>query len=357
MKTKFEKITSLVKNGEAILLTCVQSIRWLSGFNYTDGYALVTNENCYVFADFRYIEAARATVKAPSTVVMLEGGKKCASEYLAKHGIKRIYFEDRFMTCAELAEWKNAYPKIEFTEAGGRVDTLREFKDKDEVALIVAAQRIAEKAYDHILDYISPERTEVEVALELEYFMRSQGATGISFETIAVSGKASSLPHGVPRNIPLEKGFLTMDYGAEVDGYRSDMTRTVCIGKADEEMKLIYNTVLRAQLEAEKVLRAGYKCFDADKVARDIITEAGYGPCFGHSLGHGVGLFIHEEPRLSPAKNLKTKLTPGHVITIEPGIYIEGKYGVRIEDMAYIEEDGSATILTDCPKELTELCI
>lgn len=355
MNTKAEKIMKTVERGQALLLTCTESIRWLSGFNYTDGFAVITSEACYLFADFRYIEAARAAVKPPLQVVLLSGGIGCAREVLGRHSVQSILFEDRFMTVAELSRWKRAYEGIEFIPAGGTADRLREFKDEAEVERITAAQRIAEQAFSHILDYITPERTEVEVALELEYFMRSLGATGVAFETIAVSGRASSLPHGVPRNVTLERGFLTMDYGAEVDGYRSDMTRTVCIGHADEQMKQIYDTVLRAQLEAERVLRAGKRCCDVDKVARDIIADAGYGKNFGHSLGHGVGLFVHEEPRLSPG--CETLLAPGHVVTVEPGIYLEGQYGVRIEDMAYIEESGCARILTDCPKELIELCL
>ena len=259
------------------------------------------------------------------------------------------------MTCAELERWKKQYPACTFEPIRGSFDALREVKTPDEVALIESAQHIAEQAFDHILEFISPERTETEVALELDFFMRRSGADGIAFQTIAVSGSASSLPHGVPRNIPLEHGFLTMDYGAEVSGYRSDMTRTVCIGRADEEMRTIYGTVLRAQLAAESALRAGMLCSEADGIARKIIDDAGYGKCFGHSLGHGVGLFIHEAPNLSPHAG-ERRLHPGNIVTVEPGIYIEGRCGVRIEDMALIEE-GGARILTSCPKELIELCV
>ena len=202
---------------------------------------------------------------------------------------------------------------------------------------------------------ITPDRTEIEVALELEFFMRAHGSEGTAFETIAVSGTNSSRPHGTPRDVKLEKGFFTMDFGARVDGYCSDMTRTVVIGKADEEMKRLYNTVLLAQTSAIDALRAGMKCFDADKVARDIIENAGYKGCFGHSLGHGVGLFIHETPRLSPASAESELLLPGHVVTVEPGIYIEGKYGCRIEDMVTVLADGTIHDFTQSPKELIEL--
>ena len=199
---------------------------------------------------------------------------------------------------------------------------------------------------------MTPNMTEIEVALELEYGMRKFGAEKPSFDTIAVSGSASSLPHGEPRNIKLEKGFLTLDYGALYQGYCSDMTRTIVIGKADDEMKKVYNTVLKAQLAALDFVAAGKKGCDCDKVARDIIYGAGYEGCFGHSLGHGVGMFIHENPRL--AGMWDKPLEVGAIVTVEPGIYIEGKYGVRIEDMVWLKENESVN-LTKAPKELIEL--
>lgn len=351
---KADKACALVGKGEALILTCPENIRYLCGFDYTDGFALVLCERIIIFADSRYIEAARAQISAPIEVVLLDSGKNTAEPLLRDAGAKRIFYEDRYMTCSELESWRRQLPACEFEPIRNAFDALRETKTADEVELIVRAQRIAERAFDHILGFITADKTEVEVALELEYFMRRSGATGTAFQTIAVSGKASSLPHGVPRDRPLERGFLTMDFGAELSGYRSDMTRTVCIGRADGKMKDIYGIVLRAQLQAERALRAGMLCSEADKIARDIITESGYGDCFGHSLGHGVGLFIHEAPNLSPRAGDK-RLTAGNVVTVEPGIYIEGRYGVRIEDMALIEDRG-ASILTQCPKELIELC-
>lgn len=277
-----------------------------------------------------------------------------AGEVFKRHGIKRVFYEDRFMTCSAYNKWHLDFPDMVFSPACAMIDQLREYKDSEEVESIIAAQRIAEKAFEHILDYIDPSRTEMDIALELEFFMRQHGAESEAFETIAVSGSASSLPHGVPRRCKLERGFLTMDYGASVNGYCSDMTRTVCIGEPDEEMKRIYNIVLEAQLAALDMIRAGVKCFDADKTARDIISENGYGECFGHSLGHGVGIFIHEMPNLSTGAGEKI-LEPGHVVTVEPGIYIEGRYGVRIEDMVVIRENGIAEDITRAPKELIVL--
>jgi len=181
------------------------------------------------------------------------------------------------------------------------------------------------------------------------------GSEGVAFETIAVSGSASSLPHGVPRNVKLERGFLTMDFGAKRDGYCSDMTRTVVIGKADEDIKRLYNTVLQAQTAALDFIKEGVSCKEADTVARDIIDNAGYKGYFGHSLGHGVGMYIHESPRFSQAVAPDYKLQRGHIVTVEPGIYIEGLYGCRIEDMIGIMPDGSMYNFTHSRKDLIEL--
>lgn len=354
--TRLEKlIARLDEKTDAVLVTSEKSIRWLTGFNYTDGYVIVTQDKSYLFADFRYIEAAKKEADDQFELVLLKRrSSEQAEEIFKRHQIKRVFYEDRFMTCSSYNMWSLNFPEIVFSPACAMIDQLREYKDKEEIESIISAQRIAEKAFEHILNYISPSRTEIDVALELEFFMRQNGAEAAAFETIAVSGSASSLPHGVPRRCKLERGFLTMDYGALVNGYCSDMTRTVCIGEPDEEMKTVYDTVLAAQLAALDMIRGGVKCFDADKTARDLIAGKGYGECFGHSLGHGVGIFIHEMPNLSTAAGEK-RLEPGHVVTVEPGIYIEGRYGVRIEDMVVIAEDGTAENITKASKELIVL--
>ena len=194
--------------------------------------------------------------------------------------------------------------------------------------------------------------TELDVAVELEYAMRKNGASAFAFDTISVSGDASALPHGTPRNVKLREGFLTMDFGAKFDGYCSDMTRTIVIGKADEEIKKVYNTVLSAQLAALDYLKPGADCGEADKIARDIIN-AEYNGTFGHSLGHSVGLFIHESPRLY-SRGFGRKLNVGEILTVEPGIYLFGKYGCRIEDMVAITENGIHNF-THSTKELIEI--
>ena len=233
------------------------------------------------------------------------------------------------------------------------LEEIRAVKTEDEIEKIVRAQRIAEEAFDALLKNIRPDMTETDVADELEYQMKKRGSRKPSFDTIAVSGSNSSSPHGVPRNVTLEKGFLTMDFGAMCEGYHSDMTRTIVIGKADAEMKRLYDTVLEAQLAALAAIREGESNAAMDKIARDIIDGAGYEGCFGHSLGHGVGLKIHETPGLSWGAGDRT-LKRMELVTVEPGIYIEGKYGCRIEDMMVVTENGGRN-LTNAPKEMIEI--
>ncbi len=233
------------------------------------------------------------------------------------------------------------------------IDGLRMKKTEYEVQAVTKAQRIAEKALDHILGFIKEGVTEREIALELDFFMLKNGAEDISFETIAISGANTSKPHGVPTDKRVQNGdFITMDYGAVINGYHSDMTRTVAVGEVGDEQVKIYNTVLQAQLKALSVLKAGIKCADADAAARDLIKAEGYGDYFRHSTGHGVGLEIHAKPNLSPLS--KQVLEVGNIVTVEPGIYIPGKFGVRIEDMATITKN-SCVNLTKSTKELVKL--
>lgn len=339
---------------DGMLVSCETNIRYLCGFDYTDGYAVVTRGKSYVLADFRYIEAAREESGEGWEVVLLTGNRQnLISSLFDENGAKRIAFEDTNVTVSSFEGMKKNYPSYEWVPAGNVIERLREYKDDSEIDTIIAAQRIAEQAFDHILGYINPDRTETDVALELEFYMRSHGASGSAFDVIAASGSASSRPHAVPRKCRLEKGFITMDFGAVINGYRSDMTRTVCLGKADDEMKRMYSTCLEAQLAALEIMNEGVKLAECDKVARDIIDNAGYKGCFGHSLGHGVGLYIHEAPGVHGGAGEKL-LTRGHVVTCEPGIYVEGKYGVRIEDMVVCSSRGAENI-TKAPKQLIEL--
>lgn len=342
----------LPEDVDALLVTCEKHQRYLSGLNYTDGYVLVGHEHAWLLADFRYIEVAKRCESDDLTVIQLENRKVNLGNLFADHRLKRIGFEDAFLTYGALEGLKKTFPTVEFVPCGGHIERMRECKTADEVENMIAAQRIAERALERLLTLMTPDMTEIDVSLELDYGMRKFGAEKPGFDTIAVSGTASSQPHGEPRNVKLEKGFLTMDFGALVGGYCSDMTRTIVIGKADDEMKRVYNTVLQAQLAALDYVAVGKTGASCDKVARDIIDNAGYRGCFGHSLGHGVGMFIHEEPRLSFTWD--KPLEVGNIVTVEPGIYLEGKYGVRIEDMVWLTENGTVN-LTKAPKDLIEL--
>lgn len=341
-------------NIDGVLLTSPINQFYITDFKYEDGYVLVTRNQSYLFADSRYLEAAQNCELPDIEIVRIKGKQ---SEYLGdimkKESLKTIGFEDSVMTCSVLENLKKNLLDYEFVPIGDLINNLREYKDEREIADITAAQRIAESAFDHILGYITTDKTEIDIALELEFFMRSHGSQGSAFDIIAVSGSASSLPHGVPRNCKLERGFFTMDFGAVVNGYRSDMTRTISIGKATDKMKNIYEIVLNAQLTACDLIKEGVKCGDMDACARNIIAGAGYGDKFGHSLGHGVGLDIHERPGLHANAGEKI-LEIGHVVTIEPGIYLEGEFGVRIEDMVAIIEKGAVN-LTRIKKELIEI--
>ncbi len=341
----------------AALVTTSQNQFYLTDFHYDDGYVLVLPDAAYVLADFRYIEVAKKSVCADFSVIQPEGSMiATVCELLKKHGVDTLLLEEEAVTLQQHSRIAAALAGVKLVGGASEIFTqLRIFKDEKELEAMAAAQALTDAAFTHILDFIRPGLREIDVALELEFFMRKNGAEGLAFDTIAVSGSASSLPHGVPRDLPLEKGFLTMDFGARYGGYCSDMTRTVVIGKADDDMKHLYNTVLAAQTAALNAARGGIGCKALDKVARDIINNAGYEGRFGHSLGHGIGIDVHENPRVAPRVADDALLLPGHVVSCEPGIYIEGKYGCRIEDMIAVLPDGSIRNFTKSPKELIEI--
>ncbi|MBR6768921.1 MAG: aminopeptidase P family protein [Clostridia bacterium] len=350
--TRLQKLIKVMPaEVDALLITNNKNQTYLTGFEFHDGLVLVTRQTSYLITDFRYIEAAKKEASHEFSIITHNGGLvKTAAELVDSDII--IGYEDASITVEVLEQYKKALPSARFMGAGRIVEGLRIKKEPCEIDAMIAAQRIAEKAFDHILGFITPERTEVEVALELEFTMRRLGAKATSFNTIAVAGKKSAMPHGVPSDVKLGSGFFTMDFGALYQGYCSDMTRTVVIGKADDDMKKVYNTVLEAQTAALAAYDFGKTGREIDKVARDIIYAAGYEGCFGHGLGHGVGMDIHEAPGVNFAS--LTPFEAGHVVTCEPGIYIEGKYGVRIEDMV-VFRDGSVEDITKCPKNLIEL--
>lgn len=338
---------------DALLVTGELNQRYLTGYPFTDGLLVITQRHAWLVTDFRYYEEAQREAFSEYEVVMPDSRRAFISGAFEQEAVRLVGFENEEMSCADLERYEKAYEGVQFLGIGNMLTQLREIKSEQELELMASAQAIADKAFRHLLDVMHPEMTEIDVALELELQMRRLGAEATAFETIAVSGDASALPHGKPRNVKLKKGFLTVDFGASYKGYLSDMTRTVSIGAADGEMKRLYATVLRAQLAALESIRKGADCAACDKAARNVIDEAGYRGCFGHSLGHGVGLYIHESPRLSQAAAGK-RLLVGHVVTVEPGIYLFGKYGCRIEDMVAVTEDGYRNF-THSPKELVEL--
>lgn len=356
MNIRYQKLRAEMQrlDLDAMWITSAANHLYMSNFDNPDGWMLITRDNAYLFADFRYIEAARAGAFPECTVIMPEGGRKSyLLPLLEENGVRRIGYEDMSLTCRAFAALSADLKDYELVPVGMMLEEIRSVKTEEEIEKIVKAQRIAEAALAHVLRHMTYDMTEIEVAAELEYFMKKNGSEKPSFDTIAVSGTASALPHGVPRNVKLEKGFLTMDFGATVEGYHSDMTRTVVIGRADAEIRRVYETVLSAQKAALETIAEGKKNADMDKVARDIIDGAGYKGCFGHSLGHGVGLQVHEMPGLSWAAGERT-LKVNEIVTVEPGVYLEGKYGCRIEDMAVVLPNGIRNLM-EAPKELIEI--
>lgn len=338
---------------DAAFITDELNQRYLLEYPFTDGIVLVTQKSAYMITDFRYREEAEKNANPSFEVVTPPLRTAFVKEAFEHDGVKTVGYEDQSMTVADYHAYEEKFPEVTWAPLGRTMVDLREIKDESEIKLMAEAQRITDAAFAAILGKLTPNMTEAEVAVELEYEMRRNGSDGFAFETISVSGDASALPHGHPRQQKLQKGFLTMDFGAKYKGYCADMTRTVAIGKADEEMKRLYRTVLDAQLAGIAAVRAGADCAAVDGAARSLIDKAGYEGCFGHSLGHGVGLFIHENPRLSSAA-VGEHLRAGQVVTVEPGIYVAGKYGCRIEDMVLVQQDGCFDF-TASPKELIEI--
>ena len=354
--TKLEKVRSSMKERsvDALLVLDDLNQHYLSDFAFSDGLLFITLNSAHLITDFRYYEAALKSHADGFDVTMTKSRGEYVADVINREGIKSCGFEGGFISYESYKSYCDKYPSVSFVDISDMIEQLRQIKSADEISKMQKAQDIADKAFSHVISMIRPDMTELDVAVELEYAMRRSGAEAFAFETIAVSSDASSLPHGTPRNVKLKAGFLTMDFGAKYQGYCSDMTRTVVIGKADDEMKRLYNTVLEAQLAALDYLKAGVDAGEADKIARDIIdSHPEYKGAFGHSLGHSVGLFVHEMPALSP-RAFGKKLRVGEILTVEPGIYLFEKYGCRIEDMVKIEENGIYNF-THSSKELIEI--
>ena len=359
------------KDLQVLILTDGYNIHHLSGYRGHTGMLVAFQGEQYILTDSRYTE--QVELEAPEfTCVDIgrEGYSKTIAGMLQKAFAKegrstlRIGFENKEISYMQYQALVDTFAKeltgmqVEFVPLEDAVNVYREVKTEDEIAKLARAEQIGDEAFTEIVKFIHENwkdgLTEQRVALQLEYEMRLRGAEGTSYDTIAASGSNSSLPHAMPQPKLLTEGdFLTMDFGCMYQGYCSDMTRTIHIGEVVEsEQKKVYDTVLQAQLAALSVVKPGMVCSDVDKCARDIIADAGYGDYFGHGLGHSVGLFIHEEPRFS--MKCDAVLKPGVVITVEPGIYLPGRFGVRIEDMIVVTEDGYQN-LASSPKEL--ICV
>lgn len=341
---------------DAIIIADPFNMRHISGFAGGEGYVYVSGKRKVIITDSRYTEAASKEAKEGFDVIQSTVTKsdiEIIKELANGDGAKTVGFEDLFLTCNMYGKIVNICGFNNMKPLGETVNDLRIIKTSEELRKLRMAESIGDKAFTDILNFIRPGVTELQIAAELEYSMKKHGAGGLSFDSIVASGKNSSLPHAVPTNKPVEEGdFLTMDFGCTYDGYCSDMTRTIVVGNASDKQREIYDTVLKAQLEAMKVIRSGVVGKDVHNVAAKVIADAGYGEYFGHGLGHSVGLYIHENPRFSAVET--RQIMAGTIETVEPGIYIPDFGGVRIEDMIVVTEDGFENF-THSPKELIEL--
>lgn len=341
-----EKIKS--ENIDGVLISNPQNVRYFSQFTGSLGYLIITDNISILITDFRYIEQAK---KQTDFQVEKYEGKltEIINRYLVSNGVKKLGIEESFITY----DWYKKLSSnlsVQFINIDENIKKLRVIKDRNEIIDIRKAVQIAEKSLESIIKIIKPGISEKQIVLELEYELKKNGADGLSFDTIVASGSNSSLPHAIPTDKKIEFGdFVLIDFGCRYNGYCSDMTRTFIVGQASQKQKDIYNIVLEAQKKSLDYILADKICKDVDKIARDTINNYGYGDNFGHSLGHGVGLDVHEGPTLS--QSIDTVLEEGMVVTVEPGIYIEKFGGVRIEDMVIITKDSTENLMK-FPKKL-----
>lgn len=352
--TRFTAIqTALSRQSlDAILLLSPVNRRYATGFHSSGGAVIVTAAEAFYFTDSRYIEAAR--LRVPGAFIGENTSKKTQTawlqEVLAQKCIRRLGFEENYVSYSGFLRLQQQLQGIEFVPAQQLLGQLRAVKDTAELDSMRQAQAIAEAALHRTLPRIRPGVTEREIAAELSYQMRLGGGEGDSFDPIVVTGKKSSMPHGEPGNEKIAAGdFVTMDFGCLKDGYCSDMTRTVAVGFATEEMRQVYNTVLQAQLAGIAAAHGGVPGCQVHAAGATVIEQAGYGKYFGHAFGHSLGLEIHESPNFAPS--VKESIPTGAVLSAEPGIYLPGKFGVRIEDVICLTETGCEN-LTHMPKEL-----
>lgn len=351
MMLRVEKLRKKMQeeNLDSFLITSPYNLRYLTNFTGTTGLAVITLEKAFFITDFRYTEQAAAQAQGFEIIKNVGPIFEEVADLVQKEGLRELGFEETTVSFLEYSVLEEIID-VQLIPISGMIEELREIKDEEEIAIIEKACSIADLAYDHILKMIQPGMTEIEVANQLDFYMRSLGASGVSFETIVASGLRSAMPHGVASKKIIEQGdLITIDFGCYYEGYVSDMTRTFAIGDPGEQLKEIYQIVLEAQLAVLEVAKPGVTGKQLDAVARDYITKHGYGEAFGHSTGHGIGLEIHEGPNVSV--RAEKQFVPGNIITDEPGIYLPGIGGVRIEDDLLITSDGNR-VLTHSPKEL-----
>lgn len=353
--TRIERLQSSIPADACAMITSDVNRRYFTGMKSSAGVVLVFPDYACLLIDFRYYEKASETV-TDCEVIRMERMFGQISELVKAHRAERLMIESETMTVAELDRLCDNIGGVQINSSGelsGIISEMRMIKSEEEIELIIKAQRIAEKAFDNALNFIKEGVTEREIALCLNDYMLRNGAEDLSFDTIALCGSNTSMPHGVPTDKPLKSGeLILMDFGAVYEGYHSDMTRTVSLGEPSEEAERVYSIVLEAQNRCLAAAKEGLSCKRLDQIARDFIAANGYGDNFGHGLGHSVGMEIHE----SPAANTRdeTILRENMIMTVEPGIYLPGKFGVRIEDFVAIKQN-SAFNLTNAPKNLIKL--
>lgn len=338
------------KGLDGFLVTNPDNRRYLSGFTGSAGVLLITHNSAYIATDFRYYEQVARECPDFTLVKVEKQFTDVLPRMLEEAGIKVLGFESFHLTVDEFKKWRRLTRGVKWIPCEDEVGKIRSVKSIEEIQAIRKAVSLADEAFHHACNILRPGMTEKEVAWEIESFMRTYGAEKVAFDLIVASGPNSALPHARASDKPIREGEpIVIDIGCVVDGYCSDLTRTVILGKADERFREVYSIVLKAQGRAEKAIRAGMRARRADAFARRVIEKAGYGPHFGHGLGHGIGLAVHEKPAVS--RTSKDILQEGNVITVEPGIYISGWGGVRLEDIVVVGRDG-VEILTRSPKGL-----
>lgn len=347
MLSRVNKLCEKLYDNEAVFISSYPNIFYYSGFTSEDAYLIISHNERILITDSRYTIQAHNQAPDFEIVDLTEGFKKIFERVSASY----IGFEEDVVSVSLSQKLQTAFDgKKTLVPMQKKISSLRQIKDKDEIRHIREAERLGDEAFTYVLDKIKVGATEREIALELEFFMKRHGASALSFDTISASGIRGAMPHGVATDKPLEDGdLLTLDFGCVYEGYCSDMTRTVALGHVNDKQKEIYDTVLKAQLAALEIIKPGIRCADVDAAARKVIEDAGYGKNFGHALGHSVGIEIHETPVFSTKS--KDIVQTGHVITVEPGIYVENFGGVRIEDLTAVTDNGIEN-LAHSPKEL-----